>query len=70
VDLESLHSAAEAIEWLRRNPVEAARMGERGRELVRTVYNWEREGRKLVGFYRSLIAGLPVAAGFYPREDC
>jgi glycosyltransferase involved in cell wall biosynthesis len=70
VDPESPHSAAEAIEWLRRNPAEAARMGDRGRELVRTEYNWDREGKKLVGFYRSLTAGLPEGAGFYPREDC
>jgi glycosyltransferase involved in cell wall biosynthesis len=70
VDPESPRGAAEAIEWLRRNPTEAMRMGERGRELVRSEYNWEKEGRKLVGFYRSLIAVSSVAAGLHSEEGC
>lgn len=45
---------ADAIDFLVSNPHIARRMGENGRELVRTRYNWVNEERKLVDFYAAL----------------
>jgi glycosyltransferase involved in cell wall biosynthesis len=54
VDPGDLHAAASAVEWLSRNPEEAKMMGMRGRELVRLRYNWEREGSRLISFYKRI----------------
>lgn len=43
-----------AIRWIITHPDEAADMGRNGRKAVQMLYNWETEGRKLLGFYRSL----------------
>lgn len=45
---------AEAIQWIIDNPEEARKMGENGKRMVRTKYNWEAEELKLVAFYHSL----------------
>ena len=45
------------IKWLLDHPQEAEAMGERGRDAVRTKYNWTPEGRRLIGFYERLLAG-------------
>jgi glycosyltransferase involved in cell wall biosynthesis len=55
VDPLSPAAVAEAIRWLIAHPDEAREMGENGREVVRTTYNWEPEGRKLIALYRSLL---------------
>jgi glycosyltransferase involved in cell wall biosynthesis len=54
---------AAAIAFLLRNPEEARRMGERGREAVLAQYRWDHEAAKLVDLYRALapIAPAPVA---------
>lgn len=45
---------AEAIRWLLEHPEEAGEMGKRGRRAVQGLYNWEREGEKLLNLYREL----------------
>ena len=44
-----------AVDRLRERPDEAAAMSERGRRLVADRFNWEREGQRLVGYYRKII---------------
>ncbi len=46
-----------AIEWLLANPDEARRMGERGRQAVTEIYNWDREKAKLFSLYEILTSG-------------
>lgn len=48
-------AVADAIIYLIEHPEEARRMGERGRELVRTEYNWESESKKLIALYEHLL---------------
>jgi glycosyltransferase involved in cell wall biosynthesis len=45
---------ANAIVKLIESPGEAMEMGERGRQLIFNVYNWEKESEKLLDLYRSL----------------
>ena len=47
---------AEAMRWMLERPDEAAAMGARGREAVRTRYSWEREAPRLLAFYEELHA--------------
>jgi len=42
---------AQVMRWVLDHPEEARRMGERGREAVRTRYNWTGEYRKLIDLY-------------------
>lgn len=46
---------ADAIQWLLENPVEAQRMGERGRRAVLETYNWTAEAQHLLQFYREVL---------------
>lgn len=46
---------ADAIRRLLENPVEARRMGERGRAAVRSELNWETQAESLLAFYRELL---------------
>lgn len=52
VDVQEI---ANAIIYLMEHPEKARKMGERGRELARTKYNWELEERKLLSFYDALL---------------
>ena len=47
---------AEAIEWLLAHPREAELMGNHGRCAITHLYNWEKEGAKLVATYAELAA--------------
>lgn len=51
---------SEAIDYLLRNPDEAMRMGQNGRRAVMSQYNWGREERKLLDFYRNLLGCVEV----------
>ena len=51
-----VQAVADAIIYLVEHPQEARRMGERGRELVRTKYNWKSESKKLLALYEHLLA--------------
>jgi glycosyltransferase involved in cell wall biosynthesis len=57
VDPTDPEAIASALEWLARNPVQAAAMGERGRAAVLATYNWEAEGERLMQGYARLLAG-------------
>ena len=54
VDPQDPEAIAEAITWIAGNPVEAGQMGRRGRDAVRTRYNWDRESEVLLAVYRGL----------------
>jgi glycosyltransferase involved in cell wall biosynthesis len=47
---------AKAIEWLLEHPQVAEEMGKRGQRAAEEVYNWEREGQKLVNFYQRILS--------------
>jgi len=51
---------AEAIEYVLRNPGEAAEMGRRGQKAVKESFNWETQAQNLVELYRGLME--PVCA--------
>jgi glycosyltransferase involved in cell wall biosynthesis len=55
VDPLDPQAIAEAIEYVFTHPVEAQRMGERGKEAVEKFYNWEQEFEKLQKIYKELI---------------
>ena len=54
VDPEDPAAAAAALIWLHEHPEQAAAMGQRGRELVRSRYNWDTQASRLVELYRSM----------------
>ena len=60
VDPLDAGAVARAVRWLLEHPAEAQAMGERGRQAVRERYGWAAEGRRLVAFYRALLAGDPA----------
>jgi glycosyltransferase involved in cell wall biosynthesis len=49
---------AEAIIWALKNPDEAARLGERGRELISREFNVETMARKTAAVYTEVLSGL------------
>jgi len=51
VDPSNSKEIACAIDYLKNNPDEAKKMGERGRELILNLYNWEVEEKKLLELY-------------------
>jgi len=53
-DPEDPNAIAGAMTWLFEHPAEAEAMGERGREAVKTHYNWGIEAEKLLALYRRL----------------
>lgn len=55
VDPLNPHEIADAISWLLQHPEEAEVMGQKGRSVVLSAYNWEQESQKLVEFYRMRI---------------
>ena len=46
---------AEAISYLKANPLAAARMGKNGRRYVETECNWEKEVKKIDALYRDIL---------------
>jgi glycosyltransferase involved in cell wall biosynthesis len=45
----------EAIKYILERPDEAKKMGKNGRRAVLEKYNWEKEGEKLLSFYKGLL---------------
>lgn len=55
VDPLNPNEIAGAIQHLLANPDEAAKMGQRGRQLVLEKYNWEKEAGTLIDLYKRLF---------------
>lgn len=53
---------AAAIEWLFAHPAEAEAMGRRGREVVKSLYNWTNEERELMRLYERIAPLQPRAS--------
>jgi glycosyltransferase involved in cell wall biosynthesis len=66
VDPTKPEQIADAIESLVRDPARARRMGEAGREAVRTRFNWQAESTKLLDLYHQLV-GAPTRHGRVDR---
>ena len=49
-------SIANAIKWILSNPVDAEQMGCNGNRAVQDIFNWRKEGEKLVGLYNRLLS--------------
>ena len=56
VDPLDPQAIANAMRWILDHPGEAEAMGQRGREAVLRVYNWEREATQLRSLYQRLLA--------------
>jgi len=54
VDPLSPKEIADAIQFLINNPDKAKEMGENGKRLVKEIYNWDIEKKKLVEFYEKI----------------
>jgi len=61
VDPLDPRSVARAIEYIFHHPKEAEQMGLRGREAIKSRYNWPSEERKLLNLYRELLDSPCVA---------
>jgi glycosyltransferase involved in cell wall biosynthesis len=55
VDPHNPKEIAVAIEWILTHAKEAEEMGQRGREAVMQVYNWEQESSHLLSLYERLV---------------
>jgi glycosyltransferase involved in cell wall biosynthesis len=62
VDPDDPHAIAKALEYLCSHPSVCREMGRRGRNAVRTKFNWEREEAKLLSLYASLLQPWTAAA--------
>lgn len=47
---------SEAIQFLKINPDQALKMGLNGKRAVEEIYNWEKEEKKLISIYNSVLA--------------
>ncbi len=56
VDPTNPGDAADAIEWLLGHNNDARAMGNAGKQAAQNDFNWTNEERKLLGFYRRLLA--------------
>ncbi|MCF8368469.1 MAG: glycosyltransferase family 4 protein [Bacteroidales bacterium] len=56
VDPLNPEQIAEAIDYLSENPGKTKEKGQNGIKAIREKFNWELEEKKLVGFYKSVVA--------------
>ncbi|MEO1994589.1 MAG: glycosyltransferase, partial [Planctomycetaceae bacterium] len=63
VDPFNPREIAEAVAWLLDNPVEAERMGRRGRQAIHNRLNWGHEVQKLLDLYARYDGVVPAARG-------
>ncbi|MGB3544708.1 glycosyltransferase [Rubrivirga sp.] len=57
VDPQNVEAVTEALRRVLEDDESAQAMGERGRAAVLECYSWDREGERLVAFYRALLDG-------------
>lgn len=55
VDPNDVESITTALVYLKNNPEEAQKMGQRGRMLIENIYNWEAEEKKLFDLYNVIL---------------
>ena len=55
VDPLNVQDIVNAVVWLLENPLEAMKMGERGKQAIVDKYSWENESDKLVGLYSRIL---------------
>ena len=46
-----------AMTWLMEHPEQAIAMGKNGRKAIEEDFNWEKESKKLIDFYKDLSTG-------------
>jgi len=68
VDSTDPRAVSDAIQWLLDHPVEARKMGERGRKAVCERYTWEKEAGKLLLFYDRLTDAKRISTNKTGRE--
>lgn len=56
VDPENSNEIAHAISYLVAHPEIAQQMGENGKKMVQSTYNWTAEEKRLVAFYQKVLA--------------
>lgn len=67
VDPGRPEAIAEALVFLLQHPQQAAKMGQRGRELFLQQLNWEKEKERLLAAYDSVLRPLNTSTGAIPR---
>jgi len=55
VDPLNPKSIEKAMRWILDNPVEAEAMGQRGRQTIERIYNWDVEATKIICLYNKLL---------------
>lgn len=55
VDPLNPKSIAKAMRWILDNPAEAEAMGQRGRQAIERIYNWDDEATKIICLYNKLL---------------
>lgn len=55
VDPQNPIAIAQAMQWMLEHPEDAEAMGKRGKQAVRDKYNWEKESKRLLNLYESLV---------------
>jgi glycosyltransferase involved in cell wall biosynthesis len=55
VDPTDLEAVMAAIRRLQANPADARRMGENGRRLIMSTFNWATQAERLIGLYREIL---------------
>jgi glycosyltransferase involved in cell wall biosynthesis len=66
LDPLDLDEVEKAVRRLLDDPALRHRLGRNGRNAVLAKYSWEREGQRLVEFYRELLVGREAASGSGP----
>ncbi len=56
VDQKNPKIIAEAMRWILEHPAEAKAMGQRGRQAMERIYNWDTEAIKIINLYNKLLA--------------
>lgn len=63
IDPNDPDDIARAINFMVDNPDKAEAMGQNGRKLVQTIYSWDTEEKKLLGFYEELFREMKSGGG-------